>query len=130
MLEILNGNFAAAENYTMEGLKLGRLTLGEQVEGVYGIQMFAIRREQGRLAEAAPVVKRLVDENPDQKAWLPGFALIAADLGFEEPARRRLCELARPDLNFRWMKASASFDTWPKSPSFSATPTPPSASTS
>ena len=100
MLEILNGNFAAAENYTMEGLKLGRLTLGEQVEGVYGIQMFAIRREQGRLAEAAPVVKRLVDENPDQKAWLPGFALIAADLGFEEPARRRLCELAEAGFEF------------------------------
>ena len=87
-------NFAAAENFATEGLKLGRLTLGEQVEGVYGIQMFSIRREQGRLAEVAPVVKRLIDENPAEKAWRPGFALIAADLGFEEPARRRLRELA------------------------------------
>ena len=52
--------------------------------------MFSIRREQGRLAEVAPVVKSLVDEKPDEKAWLPGFALIAADLGFDEPARRRL----------------------------------------
>ena len=33
-------------------------------------------------------------ENPDQTTWLPGFALIAAELGFEEPARRRLRELA------------------------------------
>ena len=56
--------------------------------------MFSIRREQGRLAEVAPVVKRLIDGKPDEKAWAPGFALIAADLGFEEPARRRLRELA------------------------------------
>ena len=77
-----------------EGLKLARLISGDQNVGVYGIQMFSIRREQGRLAEVAPVVKRSVDENPVEKAWLPGFALIAADLGFEGPARRRLRELA------------------------------------
>ena len=94
MLAILDGNFAAAENFATEGLKLGRLTLGDQVEGVYGIQMFSIRREQGRLAEVAPVIKRLTEENPTEKTWLPGFALIAAGLGFEEPARRRLRELA------------------------------------
>ncbi len=94
MLAILDGDFVAAEKFAGEGLELGRLTHGDQVEGVYGIQMFSIRREQGRLAEVAPVVKRLIDEKPDEKAWLPGFALIAADLGFEEPARRRLRELA------------------------------------
>jgi class 3 adenylate cyclase/tetratricopeptide (TPR) repeat protein/ABC-type transport system involved in cytochrome c biogenesis ATPase subunit len=94
MLGILDGNFAAAETSASEGLKLGRLTHGDQVEGVYGIQMFSIRREQGRLAEVAPIVKRLIDEKPDEKAWLPGFALIAADLGFQEQARRRLRELA------------------------------------
>ena len=85
MLAILDGRFAAAEDFAREGLKLGRLTLGDQVEGVYGIQMFSIRREQGRLAEVAPVVKQLIDEKPGEKAWLPGFALIAADLGFGRP---------------------------------------------
>jgi class 3 adenylate cyclase len=94
MLAILDGNFAVAETSASEGLKLGRLTHGDQVEGVYGIQMFSIRREQGRLTEVAPVVKRLIDTKPGEKAWLPGFALIAADLGFEAPARRRLRELA------------------------------------
>jgi tetratricopeptide (TPR) repeat protein len=56
--------------------------------------MFSIRREQGRLAEVAPVIKRLIDENPNEKAWLPGFTLIAAELGFATSARRRLRELA------------------------------------
>ncbi|HZZ23071.1 MAG TPA: tetratricopeptide repeat protein, partial [Roseiarcus sp.] len=109
MLAILDGNFAAAEDFTKEGLRLGRLTFGDAVEGVYGIQMFSIRREQGRLAEVAPVVKRLIDEKPHEKAWLPGFALIAADLGFEEPARRRLRELAEAGFEFPFdAKRSAS----------------------
>ena len=94
MLAILDGDFVNAETFAREGLRLGRLTHGDQVEGVYGIQMFSIRREQGRLAEVAPVIKHIIDERPDEKAWLPGFALIAADLGFEEPARRRLREMA------------------------------------
>jgi tetratricopeptide (TPR) repeat protein len=64
------------------------------VEGLYGVQMFSIRREQGRLAEVAQVMKRFIDENPGETTWLPGFALIAAELGFEEPARRRLRQLA------------------------------------
>jgi len=94
MLAILDGDFATAEVLAGQALQLGRLTSGEQVEGVYGIQMFSIRREQGRLAEVAPVMRRFIDEHPDETTWLPGFALIAADLGFEEPARRRLRELA------------------------------------
>ena len=81
-----------------EGLKLGRLTLGDQVEGVYGIQMFSIRREQGRLAEVAPVVKRLIDEKPDEKAWLPGFALIAADLGFRGAGAAAFARIGRDRL--------------------------------
>src|SRR5271166_2102669 len=109
LLAILDGKFTDAEDFAREGLKLGRLTLGEQVEGVYGIQMFSIRREQGRLAEVAPVVKRLIDEKPDEKAWLPGFALIAADLGFVEPARRRLRELSETGFDMPFdAKRSAS----------------------
>ena len=60
--------------------------------------MFAIRREQGRLAEVAPVVKRLVEENPDKKAWPPGFALIAADLGFEGAGAAAFARLGRDRL--------------------------------
>ena len=109
MLAILDGNFADAESLAGEGLKLARFTFGDQGEGIYGVQMFAIRREQGRLAEAAPIVKRLIDENPDEKTWLPGFALIAADLGFEEPARRRLRELAESGFDIPFdAKRSAS----------------------
>jgi class 3 adenylate cyclase/tetratricopeptide (TPR) repeat protein len=95
MMAILDGRFTTAETLAREALNLGRQTHGAEVDGVYGMQMFAIRREQSRLSEVAPVMKHLIEENPDETTWLPGFALIAADLGYRDAAQRRLNELAR-----------------------------------
>jgi class 3 adenylate cyclase/tetratricopeptide (TPR) repeat protein/ABC-type lipoprotein export system ATPase subunit len=95
MMAILDGRFPTAEALAGEALSLGRQTHGTEVEGVYGMQMFTIRREQSRLSEVAPVIKHFIEENPDETTWLPGFALIAADLGYRDAAQRRLSELAR-----------------------------------
>jgi len=66
--------------------------------GVYGMQMFTVRREQGRLAEVAPLVKRFVSENPQDSVWRPGLMLIASDLGFEAQARRTFESIAESDF--------------------------------
>ncbi len=96
MTAILDGKFATAESLAEEALDIGKRSHGgSDVEGVYGMQMFTIRREQGRLSEIAPVIKHFVEENPEESAWLPGFALVAADLGYRDAAQRRLNELAR-----------------------------------
>jgi class 3 adenylate cyclase/tetratricopeptide (TPR) repeat protein len=95
MTAILDGRFTTAEALAAEALSLGRQTHGAEVEGVYGMQMFTIRREQSRLSEVAPVMKRFIEDDPDETTWLPGFALIAADLGYRDAARGRLNELAR-----------------------------------
>lgn len=95
MMAILEGRFTTAEALAGEAQSLGRQTHGADVEGVYGMQMFTIRREQSRLSEVVPVMKHFIEENPDETTWLPGFALIAADLGFRDAAQRRLNELAR-----------------------------------
>jgi tetratricopeptide (TPR) repeat protein len=62
--------------------------------------MFTIRREQGRLGEVAPIIKRLVDENPQSAEWRPGLALIASDLGFEHAARKVFNEMATGGFAF------------------------------
>jgi tetratricopeptide (TPR) repeat protein len=62
--------------------------------------MFSIRREQGRLAEVAPIIKRFIEDEPQQASWRPGFALIASDLGFIDAAKRRLAEHAAEDFQF------------------------------
>src|SRR5262249_25231359 len=93
MLAVLDGDFPGAEKLAEEAFEIGQNTAGEHVEGIYGMQMFTIRREQDRLAEVAPIIKRFVDESPDQSVWRPGFALIACDLGFRDSARRSLAQL-------------------------------------
>ncbi len=94
VLSILDGAFQQAESFAEEALKIGRMTHGAHVEGVYGAQLFTIRREQARLHEVAPVVKRLLEDNPDDAAWKPGFAVIAAELGYMDAAKRILAEIA------------------------------------
>ena len=94
MMAILDGRFTSAEALAEEARSLGSRTHGTEVEGVYGMQMFAIRREQNRLSEVAPVIKHFIDEHPEETTWLPGFALVAADLGYRDAAQRRLDELA------------------------------------
>lgn len=100
MIAILDGDFSGAERFAEEAFEIGWQNVGEHVEGVHGMQLFTIRREQGRLAEVAPIIKRLVDENPDETAWRPGFALIACDLGYKDPARRKLAELGEAGFKF------------------------------
>jgi hypothetical protein len=91
---ILHGEFAEAERLAVRAFELGREAHGDLASGVYGVQMFTIRREQGRLAEVAPLFRRYLDENPGDTAWRPGLALIASDLGFETAARKAFGEMA------------------------------------
>jgi hypothetical protein len=46
------------------------------------------------------VLRRFLDQNPQDLAWRPGLALIASDLGFEEAARRAFEDLAAGGFAF------------------------------
>ena len=63
-----------------------------------GVQMFSIRREQGRLQEIAPLVKHFVSEHGANAAWRPGLALIYTDLGQLEEAQAEFERLAVDDF--------------------------------
>jgi hypothetical protein len=91
-------NFESAERCANQARDFAKNVQAEFPLGVYGMQMFTIRREQGRLAEVAPLVKRFVDENPGDSAWRPGLMLIASDLGFEPQARKILIEMTASGL--------------------------------
>ncbi len=94
MVAIMDGDFDKAETHATEAVKIGRKTHGAHVEGVFGVQMFTIRREQNRLHEVAPVIKKLMTDSPEDISWKPGFGLIAAELGYKDPAERILNEMA------------------------------------
>ncbi len=88
------GKLAESERYAEEALALGQRQPGIDALGVFGIQMFSIRREQGRLREVAPVVKHFLATTPTSGAWRPGLALIYAELDTREDARREFDHLS------------------------------------
>ena len=61
--------------------------------GVHGIQMFSVRREQGRLGELAPAIRVLAGGDGIGGAWRPGLAALLAELGMAEEARRELARV-------------------------------------
>jgi class 3 adenylate cyclase/tetratricopeptide (TPR) repeat protein len=95
---ILQGDYSLAERKAEEAVSSSPDTAAGSVTGIYGVQMFTIRREQGRLAEIAPLVKRFVSEKPEEAIWKPGLMLIASDLGFHEQARTHFEALAQSDF--------------------------------
>jgi len=97
MRAILVGDFAEAEHKTRDSLQMAQNADANLATGVYGMQMFTVRREQGRLAEVAPIFKRFVDEHSEGATWRPGFMLICNDLGFEAQARDNLERIAESE---------------------------------
>ena len=98
MSALLAGDYAAAERAANDAYAAVKDAALGQYLGIYGVQMFAIRRDQGRLAEVAPLVKRFVSENTDEAIWKPGLMLIASDLGFHAQARQHFESFAAADF--------------------------------
>ena len=94
-IALCDGRLDAAEAAAHRSHEWSRLLTGRDPSGVYGIQMFSVRRERGRLAELAPVV-RVLAADPDRSGpWRPGLVALLAELGMEAEARRELDRLAR-----------------------------------
>ena len=97
-IALCDGNLAEAEALAERSHEWGRLLTGRDASGVYGIQMFGVRREQGRLAELAPAVRILAGEAEREGPWLPGLVAVLAELGMEREAKRELSRLASEGL--------------------------------
>jgi len=110
-IALCDGRLAEAEAMAGRSHEWSRLLTGRDASAAYGIQMFGIRREQGRLAELAPAVRILAGEAGRDGPWRPGLAVLLAELGMEEEARRELARLTAEGLDrFRdtlWLAALA-----------------------
>ncbi len=89
-LALLEGHLIEAEEAAERSREWGQLLAGRDASGVYGIQMFGVRREQGRLAELAPVMRVLAAGDRRGGAWRPGLAAMLAELAMEEQVRGEL----------------------------------------
>jgi DNA-binding CsgD family transcriptional regulator len=98
MRALLDGRFAEGERLAQQALAIGQHLQSEGVEGSFGMQMFTLRREQGRLHELAPVVRHFVRQHGAASTWRPGLALIYSELGLEREARAAFEHLAAHDF--------------------------------
>lgn len=89
-LHLCFGHLAEAEDAARRSHEWSRLLTARDASGIYGIQMFGVRREQGRLAELAAVTRLFANSDRSSTAWGPGLAAVLADLGMEEEARSEL----------------------------------------
>jgi DNA-binding CsgD family transcriptional regulator/tetratricopeptide (TPR) repeat protein len=98
-IALCDGNLADAEAMAGRSHDWARLLTGRDASGTHGIQMFGVRREQGRLADLAPVVRILAGEAEREGPWRPGLAVVLAELGMEREAKRELSRLAAEGID-------------------------------
>jgi len=84
LVAINEGRFDDAEQWAALALREGRGMAEDKALGAYGMQMFCLRREQGRLREALPMLQQFVHDTPDAQTWKPGLALLYAELDLRE----------------------------------------------
>jgi DNA-binding SARP family transcriptional activator/tetratricopeptide (TPR) repeat protein len=94
----LDGRFDEAERLADEALEIGRHGQAENAVNAYWQAMFNIRREQGRLAEVEPSVRRFIELYPRLVAWRAGLALLLIELDRPDEARAEFEALAGGDL--------------------------------
>jgi DNA-binding CsgD family transcriptional regulator len=98
-LALCDGRLELAERHAHRSHEWGRLLTGRDSSGVFGIQMFGVQRERGRLAELAPVVRILAGDPNRDGAWRPSLIVLLTELGMEAEARRELARVAADGLD-------------------------------
>ncbi len=98
MRALLAGRIDEAERLIPEALALGSRAHASDAFGVYGLQLFALRRDQGRLAELAPLADQFIARFPTMVSVRSAVALTYADLGRVDEARGEFERLAAGDF--------------------------------
>ena len=98
MRALMQGRFADSEHLAHQAFTIGQSLQTENAAGVFGLQMFTLRREQGRLKELAPVVRYFVQRHTVAGSWRPALALIYSELGLTQETRTEFEHLAQHDF--------------------------------
>jgi DNA-binding SARP family transcriptional activator len=106
-LALFEGRFEEAEGAIREALELGRLAQTANAELAFDLQLYALRREQGRLEELVETVERAVDDYPGYQVLRFVRIDILVELGREDDARAAFDACAaddfRLDLDDQWL---------------------------
>jgi class 3 adenylate cyclase/tetratricopeptide (TPR) repeat protein len=98
LLGMGEGRFVEAEAMATEANEVAVALSGSDAPGGYGVQLFSIRREQGRLDEARPIVESVARLGQEGATWRPALAVLYADLGMTDEAAGALRHLVDDGL--------------------------------
>jgi tetratricopeptide (TPR) repeat protein len=98
MQALLEGRFEEAERLVLEAFTMGGRVARDAATPIFGVQMFVLRGEQGRLPELEDGVKTFVDRYPTTPGWRAGLAYVYCELGRTIEARREFEHLAAKGL--------------------------------
>jgi DNA-binding CsgD family transcriptional regulator len=98
MFALHAGRYAEVERLAQQQMQYSsRHNLTEGFNGAC-VQLFTLRREQGRLGEVAPALELFRRNAPEGSTWLPGYAVLCYELGRHDDARAAFEQLARDDF--------------------------------
>lgn len=86
MIATHEGRFADAEPLAVQALRCGQRFDRANAAGIFGVQMFTLRRHQGRLGELAPVLRQFLGKASPSGTWQPGLAVLHCELGARDEA--------------------------------------------
>src|SRR5215212_8318632 len=95
---LLEGRFADAERLITEAHDVGESAQSWNAAVTYRLQLYVLRREQGRLEQLEESVRRSVEEYPTYPIWRCVLAHMAAELGHEAESRQAFAALATDDF--------------------------------
>jgi tetratricopeptide (TPR) repeat protein len=84
---LLAGRFAEAEKLVYAALEIGTRAQPREARFTFRVQLAALRKAQGRLAEIGPEIERSLSEYPNRTVFLCLVVDLRSRLGREEEAR-------------------------------------------
>ena len=94
---LFEGRWQQAETLIEAASELGARKLDGSAEGVYGVQMFMLNRELGRLPMVQGALKRML-ANDNNAIWAPALLATYTELGLLDEARDIFEQLAANDF--------------------------------
>jgi class 3 adenylate cyclase/DNA-binding NarL/FixJ family response regulator len=92
MLALTRGQLAEAERLILQSMAMPLYPISQEQ---LSVQIFTLRREQGRLGELQPVLSAFLRQNTSGSAWRPGLVLLYLEVGQQDAARVEFEHMAK-----------------------------------
>jgi DNA-binding SARP family transcriptional activator len=98
MRALLAGRLEEADALAARALAIGARAEAVTAAQYYAVQLIAIRRDQGRMAELESAVREVIEQYPNRLGYRAALALLLSETGRPEEARTEISSLALEEI--------------------------------